>query len=67
MKASDFWAGNAIILGIWEAAAIKTGRVPTISTTVARARQRWPYRTTAFLIAWSTGLVAYLHTKKLDD
>jgi hypothetical protein len=64
-RVSRFWATNAIFLGVWEAVALLTKKVPTISITAARARQRWPFRTLIFLVSWASGLISYLYTKKI--
>jgi hypothetical protein len=51
---------NAMGLGVWEAAAYLTHRVPTISATVHAARRDYPRVTAACVIGWCTGLSYYL-------
>jgi hypothetical protein len=65
-RVSRFWASNAIGLGVWEAAAITTHKVPTVSNTAVMARKRWPRRTLVFLLSWCAGLVTYLYTKEIE-
>ena len=55
-----FWPTCAIGLGAWEAAAVTTRRVPTVSTTVRRARQRARRTTEALVLTWALALVAHL-------
>jgi len=35
-----FWAFCAIVLGIWEGAAVATRKIPTVTETARRARRR---------------------------
>ena len=56
------WGLCGILLGSWELAAIATGRVPTVSLTVARARHRYPSVTDALVLAWAVGTARHLLT-----
>lgn len=48
-------------LGIWEATAFVTGRVPTVSCTYARWRRRHPRLAQLALLAWLVSLALHLH------
>lgn len=53
-----FWAANAIILGAWEATAVGTQRVPTITTT---ARSVGRYRLGKLVVlVWCLALARHL-------
>jgi len=54
-----FYGFSAVAFGGWEALAL-LGLLPTISTTVAAARTRWPRLTMGIVCGWSTGLVWHL-------
>lgn len=54
------WGVCAVTLGVWEAAAVTTGRLPTVSSTWARFCCR--RRTVARLVfvLWAAGLFRHL-------
>ena len=56
------WGVCGVVLGTWEAAAILTGRVPTVSLAVARARHRYPTLADALVLAWAVGTARHLLT-----
>lgn len=56
------WGIIGAALGTWELAAVVTGRVPTVSATVCRARTRWPLLADALVLAWAAGTARHLLT-----
>lgn len=59
------WGVVGVILGLWEASAWATGRLPTVSATVCRARERWPAATDALVLVWAAGTARHLLTYRL--
>lgn len=59
-KLDQAWATTAITLGVWEAVAVTTKKIPTISRTCWYARQRRSRTTEAAVILWLAGLGAHL-------
>lgn len=57
------WGLIGIVLGGWEAAAVATRWVPTVSATVCRCRGRW-WWTDAVVVLWAAGTVRHLMTYK---
>lgn len=52
-----FYATSAIGLGAWEATAYATKhKIPTVSTTICKARRRNRKLTLAAVIAWTSTL-----------
>lgn len=60
------WAATAITLGVWEATAITTRKVPTISSTCRMARQRNARATEAAIVLWLFGLGAHLLKREIE-
>lgn len=60
------WATTAITLGVWEATAITTKKVPTISRTCRMARQRNARATEAAILVWLFGLGAHLLKREIE-
>lgn len=56
------WGILGAVLGTWELFALTTGRVPTISDTVYRARSVSPNVTDALVFVWACGTVRHLLT-----
>ena len=54
------WAGWAILLGVWEAVAIATRRVPTVTVTARAACARWPRGFRLLTLLWLFGLGDHL-------
>ena len=54
------WAAWAILLGAWEALALATRRLPTISAIVRSCASRWPVLTRAAVVAWMAALFGHL-------
>ncbi len=55
-----FWTANAIALGVWEAVAKSTGRIPTVTTSVRAAVRRHPRTARVGVILWLAGLGQHL-------
>ena len=55
-----FWGTQAVVLGVWEAIAIKTGKLPTITRTVKAAKTRRSRLTHAAVVVWLIGLGRHL-------
>lgn len=60
------WATTAITLGVWEATAVTTRRIPTISRTCRMARQRNARATEAAILVWLFGLGAHLLKREIE-
>lgn len=58
------WGIAGAALGTWELVALTTGRVPTISLTVHRARSRRAAVTDVLILLWAFGTVRHLLTYK---
>lgn len=56
-----FYGVNIIAFGAWEACAFATGQVPTVTTTVRAARERFGFAADAAIAAWLTGLAVHLY------
>ena len=54
------WAGWAILLGVWEAVAIATKRVPTVTETARRSCVRYPFGFRLLALLWLAGLGDHL-------
>ena len=54
------WAAWAILLGAWEALALATRRLPTVSAVVRSCASRWPLLTRAAVVAWMAALFGHL-------
>lgn len=58
------WGIAGATLGAWELAALTTGRVPTISLTVHRARSKRAAVVDMVVLLWAFGTVRHLLTYK---
>lgn len=58
------WGVAGAVLGSWELVALTTGRVPTISLTVHRARTKRAAAVDALVFLWAFGTVRHLLTYK---
>lgn len=54
------WGMSAVFLGVWEATAFTTGRVPTISSTVWLCRSRRQRATSIAVTFWLLSLRRHL-------
>lgn len=60
------WATTAIGLGVWEATAVTTRKVPTITRTCKMARDKNRRATEAAILLWLFGLGAHLLKREIE-
>jgi hypothetical protein len=65
--ANRLWATTAIGLGVWEATAVSTKKIPTITRTCRMAKAKYRRQTEAAIIAWLLGLGMHLLKHELED
>lgn len=56
MLEDKIWGTIAITLGLWEATALTTRKVPTITRTCTSAHVRYRHRAEAVIGVWLIGL-----------
>ena len=60
---SHVWGACAVLIGVWEALALASRRLPTISATVRRSAIKRPLLTRAGVAAWLGALFVHLTRK----
>lgn len=67
MLSDKVWGATAITLGLWEATALTTRKIPTITRTCTTARTRYRHRAEAVIGAWLIGLGWHLMKRNVDS